>query len=205
MTIKGILFDADGVIINSEKFSVPYQKKFNVHVDEITPFFKGEFKECIVGRADLVKIIQPWLQKWKWKGSAEEFLEFWFKAEHNVDEKIIELIITLRKAGIRCYLATNQEKYRIKYIKEQMGFEELFDEVFASAEIGHKKPDIKFYEFILNKIKKEYNILPNEIMFFDDTPQHVEEARKLKIDAYIYKNFKEFKTKIDSILKSNKK
>ena len=80
MTIKGILFDADGVIINSEKFSVPYQKKFNVHVDEITPFFKGEFKECIVGRADLVKIIQPWLQKWKWKGSAEEFLEFWFKA-----------------------------------------------------------------------------------------------------------------------------
>jgi len=78
----------------------------------------------------LIELVTPWFSKWKWDGTVEEFLQFWFKAEHNVDEKIISIIQQLRKKGIRCYLATNQEKYRTQYMKDKMRFEELFDHVF---------------------------------------------------------------------------
>jgi len=200
MTIKYILFDADGVVINSEIFSVQYQKEYNVSNDKMLPFFKGEFQKCIVGKADLIELVKPWLPKWKWTGTVGEFLQFWFKAEDNIDERMISVIKQLRKKGIKCYLATNQEKYRTQYMKNHMGFEELFDHVFSSADIGYKKPEKEFYEFILNEIKNEHKVYPHEVMFFDDSKDHVESAKELDIDAHFYKNFEDFKELINPIL-----
>lgn len=190
---KAILFDADGVVINAEMFSVQYQKEYGVSNDEMLPFFKGDFQKCIVGQADLIEIVKPWLSKWKWKGTAEEFLQFWFRAEHSVDEQVIEVIEKLRKREIKCYLTTNQEKHRAQYLKEQMGFDKFFDGMFLSANIGYKKPDREFYEFILDDLKNKYEIRPQEVMFFDDDQKNIDEAKKFGIDAHFYKNFEKFK------------
>ena len=187
MKTKCILFDADGIIINSEKFSIQYQKEFGVSNDEMLPFFNGEFQKCLVGKADLKELVEPWLSKWKWDGTVEEFLEFWFKAEHKIDEEVAEIIEKLKKKGVKCFLATNQEKYRTKYMKKDMGFEGLFDYVFSSAEIGFKKPQKEFYEKVLKELKKKYGIETDEIIFFDDSQGHINEAKKLGIDGRLYK------------------
>ena len=200
MAIKCILFDADGVVINSDMFSVPYQKEHDISDDDMLPFFEGEFQNCIVGKADLIELVKPWLPKWKWKGSVDEFLQFWFKAEHKIDERVVKIIKKLRKKGIKCYLVTNQEKYRTQYMKYHMGFEELFEHVFSSADIGHKKPEKEFYEFVLNEIKNEHKIFPYEIMFFDDSKGHVKSAKRLDIHAYHYENFEDFKKLINPLL-----
>ena len=200
MTIKCILFDAGGVVINSELFSVQYQKEHSVTNDEMIPFFKGDFQKCIVGKADLIELVKPWLSKWKWEGTVEEFLQFWFNAEHNVDEQMVEIIKKSRKKGIKCYLATNQEKYKTQYMKNHMRFEDLFDHVFSSAEIGYKKPDREFYEFILNEIKNKHKIYPPEIMFFDNSQRNVDEAKKLDIEAHFYRSFEEFESIVKPIL-----
>jgi len=186
MTIKCILFDADGIIINSEKFSIQYQKEFGVSNDEMLPFFNGDFQECLVGKADLKELVEPWLSKWKWEGTVDEFLEFWFKAEHKIDEEVAEIIKELKNKGIKCFLATNQEKYRTNYMKEKMCFEGLFDHVFSSAEIGFKKPQKEFYEEVLKELKEKYGIDVDEVLFFDDSQGHIDEARKLGIDARLY-------------------
>lgn len=198
MWIKGILFDADGVVIHSEMFSVQYQKEYDISGDDMIPFFKGDFQDCIIGKADLIEVVTPWLEKWKWNGTVHEFLQFWFKSEHTTDERMVANIKSLRKIGIRCYLATNQEKYRIHYMKNDMGFEELFDKVFSSAEIGHKKPDKQFYKFILEEIKKDHEINPDEIMYFDDSQENVVEAKKLDIKAHLYHNIEEFENLVKS-------
>ncbi len=198
---KAILFDADGVVIDAEMFSVQYQEKYNVSNDEMVPFFKGDFQKCVMGQLDLVEAVTPWLAKWKWEGTPEEFLHYWFSAEHSVDEQMIETIKKLRKKGIKCYLVTNQEKYRAQYLKEQMGFDKLFDDMFLSGDIGYKKPDREFYEFILNNLKNKYEIHSQEIMFFDDDQRNVDAAKNCGIDAYFYKNFEEFQNTVKLILK----
>ncbi len=200
MATKCILFDADGVVINSEMFSVQYQKEHGVSGDKMLPFFKEEFQNCIIGKADLIESVKPWLPKWKWAGTADEFLQYWFKAEHNVDEKLITVVQQLREKGIKCYLATNQEKYRTKYMKEEMKFKELFNHVFSSADIGYKKPESEFYKFILAKIENEYKIYPHEIMFFDDSQENAAEAKRLNINAHFYKNFEDFENLVKPIL-----
>lgn len=200
MSIKCILFDADGVVIKAEMFSIEYEKEYNVSSAKMLPFFKSEFQKCLVGKADLIEVIEPWLPKWKWISSVDDFLKFWFKAEHKIDNKMVDIIKLLRKTGIKCYLATNQEKYRTEYIKNQMRFKEFFDGVFSSADIGYKKPEIEFYEIILEEIKRKNNINPNEIMFFDDSKDNVKTAKQLGIDACFYESFDEFEKIADSLL-----
>ena len=200
MTIKCILFDADGVIINSEMFGVQYQNKYAISKDDIIPFFKEDFPNCIIGKADLMESLENWLPKWKWTGTVAEFLELWFSSENNVDKRMLSMIEELRKNGIKCFLATNQEKYRTDYIRNTMNFDELFDNIFSSSDIGYKKPEIEFYEFILKELEINYAIHSNEIMFFDDSPENIATALEVNIDAHLYKDFKDFRQLITSIL-----
>lgn len=204
MNTKCILFDADGVVINSELFSVQYQKQFGISNDKMLPFFKGIFQDCLVGKADLKKVVLPYLKNWKWTGTVDEFLQFWFKTEHHIDKKMIELIKILQNKNIKCYLATNQEKYRTKYIKNEMGFKDTFDYIFSSAEIGFKKPEREFYEFIFNWLNKIESINKNEIFYIDDSQESIDVAKIFGINAYFYTDFNNFTEQINKLVKIDK-
>jgi putative hydrolase of the HAD superfamily len=200
MSIKAVVFDADGVVINSpDYFSVQYQKKFGVSNDVMLPFFKGKFQDCLVGKADLKEELMPLLADWCWPGTVDELLRYWFKAEHYIDKRMVKEIETLRKRGIKCYLGTKQEKYRTEYIRKDMGFDKIFDKIYSSAEIGHKKPDKQFFEFIISDLKKNEGILPEEIMFWDDEEINIISARDLGWQGFLYNNFEDFQKVISGI------
>ena len=117
MTIKAILFDADGVIILPNRFAVYLEHELHLTRIATQDFFSGAFSECLVGRADLKQTITPFLQRWGWTASVDKFLERWFDEENVVDQRMIQVIAELRHQGFVCGLATNQEKYRLEYIK----------------------------------------------------------------------------------------
>lgn len=201
MNTKCILFDADGVVINSEMFSVQYQIRFGVSDDEMLPFFRGIFKDCLVGKADLKEVVRPYLKDWKWTGTVDEFLQFWFKTEHHIDEKMIELIKALRSKNIKCFLVTNQEKYRTEYMTNEMGFKKVFDHIFSSAEIGYKKPEREFYEFIFNWINKTKSVAKEEIFYIDDSQEAINAANTYGINSRFYANFDDFTNQINTLVK----
>ncbi len=200
MKIKAIIFDADGVVINSPGyFSVQYQKKFGVSGDVMLPFFKGKFQECLVGKADLKEELEHVLRKWKWSGTVDELLVWWFKSEHYIDDRIIKEIVKLRGNGIKCYLGTKQEKYRTQYMKKDMGLEDFFDGVYSTSDLGYNKTDKNFYKTISQDLLEKENINPQEIMFWDDDQENVNVASGCGWNAFLYANFEEFRDKIKGI------
>jgi len=186
--IKAIIFDADGMVVITEMFSVKYCEEYKVPYETILPFFKNEFQPCLVGQADLKEQIKPYLEKWGWTKSVDDFLNYWFKAEHHVDQRVIETISKLRKSEIRCYLATNQELYRTQYLRNQMGFDTVFDKVFSSAEIGYKKPQHEYFEVIV----EDLGLSRDEVQFWDDQEKNVQLATEFGFDARLYTRFDEF-------------
>ena len=190
---KCILFDADGVVVSGVMYSVAYQKQSGVSNEEMLPFYKGVFQDCLVGKADLKEVIKPWLTKWKFEGTADEFLNNWFEHEDVRNDDVIEFIKQLRDKGIICCLATNQEHYRTQFMKERMGFADLFHHVYSSAQIGYKKPEAEFYEYIFREMNQLYGFTKEEIVYVDDTVENVEGGKNAGIHSFHFTNLADFK------------
>lgn len=187
--IKVILFDADGVLITGEKFAHHLQHEMNISQETTAPFFKGRFKDCVIGKADLKKEIAPFLPQWGWNKSVDDFLKLWFGVEHQTNKVLMNWIRELRKRGLLCYIATNQEKYRAEYIKDYMELSPLFDGVFASNEMGVCKPDQEFFYKIIDAL----GVKKNEILLWDDTQVNVDSAIKVGMNGEFFTNNDNFK------------
>lgn len=195
--IKAIIFDSDGMTNCAEKFSVRFSRDFDIPYDRILPFFLNEFKGCLIGKSDLKEVIKPYLEKWGWRGTVDDLLDYWFAGEVNVDTRVMDAIGKLKQRGIKCYLATNQEKYRTDFMIEQMNYKTIFDGIFSSAEIGRKKPQTEFFQAVLEKIG---NPPKDEVMFWDDDQENVDGAKDFGFQSCLYANFDEFKKTISHLL-----
>jgi putative hydrolase of the HAD superfamily len=191
--IKAVIFDLDGVIAISDK---RFSDRLGMSQELQDDFFKGKFLDLLIGRGDLKEELKEYIEKWGWKGSVEELLEFWFHGEHVIDERVIDVIRELRKKGIKTYLATNQEKYRTEYAINEMGLGEVFDTIFSSSGVGHLKKDDAFWQVVLQRIPAK----PGEILYWDDSQDYLEAAASAGIQAELYISFEAFKQKLDTHL-----
>ena len=190
---KVIIFDADGMVIRAEMFSDIFSREYNIPLNEILAFFENEFKLCLIGKADVKKELKKYLKKWQLNKPVNEFLDEWFQFEDKVDTRLIKIIKKLQKSGIKCILGTNQEKYRTRYLLDKMAFGKVFDKIFSSADIGYRKPQQEFYQFIYDDLKKTLiNLKKSEVLFCDDREKNVKAACDFGFEGWHYKIFKDF-------------
>lgn len=194
--LKTMLFDVDGVLLIGERWDKDLAVTYGVTPDALTPFFRGPFQQCLVGKADLKAELALYLPGCGWQQSVDDFIDFWFR-RHLLDEQLMQAIQRLRRRGIRCYLATQQEHYRTEYLLHEVGFAQRFDGMFSSADIGTLKSDVCFFRAILDILK---DCSPAEIFFWDDVPANVATARSAGIQAEVYSDFAAFQQTMLSLV-----
>ncbi|HEV7424458.1 MAG TPA: HAD family hydrolase [Candidatus Paceibacterota bacterium] len=192
--IKVILFDADGFIIKEQKnFGQMYSEKYNVPIEKIEPFFKKWYGLCKTGKVDLKTKIKPYLKKWNWKDSVDEFLNLWFTSYTEFDNEVLDLIKGMKSHGVKCYLATNQEKYRAERIKNIIQSGNYLDGIFFSCDIGYMKQEREFFKVVIDSFK---NIKPQEMLFWDSKDDSLKVAKSFGINTELYTSLKNFKRKM---------
>lgn len=188
--IKAIVFDLDGMVSKEyDWFSKAFSKKYNIVWETVLEFFFNEYKQCLVGRADVKEEFMKYVEKWglgnlSWK----EVEDLWFSENVVIESEMIDLILRLRKQGILCVLASNNEEYKRKYFSANYNLDSTFDEVVFSYEVGAKKPKPEFTNFLLEKI----GLNPDEIFFCDDTKENIDELEKQGFQTYLYSDFSKF-------------
>lgn len=192
MSYAVILFDADGVTIRPEMmFSQKLERDYGIPMEKMLPFFKGVFQECLFGRADLKEELAKVVGDWGWQKSVNEMLREWFTFENKPDAKMFHLIEELRSQGIKCYLTTNQEIYRGKYLREEMNFNNLFDGLFVSAEVGYKKKDPRFFQKIYELIDQK--IFKDQILLIDDEEENIDAAKRFGMATHLFHDIETLK------------
>ncbi len=192
MSVKAVIFDADGVLIFPWRFAEHLSREHQITQEAMQAFWQGKFLDCILGKADLKAVLPPYLKEGGWQGSAEEFMQLWFSVEDAVDARVLDTVKRLRNAGFVCCLASNQEPYRAEYIREVMGLAAEFDRLFFSCEIGAKKPDARFYE----AVEAALGLSGEQIAFWDDAPRHVDAAKERGWSAELYTDFETFEPQV---------
>jgi putative hydrolase of the HAD superfamily len=195
---KAILFDLDGLVIigNGKRFSQRISEEMDIPYEQVSEFFTKDFRECSFGRADLKEKIAPYLTKWGYKGTVDNFLNYWFEGESNTDKEVLKLASELRQKGIKCYIATRQEKYRKEYLLNVVGLKDYFDGIFCTCDIGYDKWEQGYWDYVFNAL----NSTAEKIMFFCDSQKNVDNAGKLGIQTYFYTGIDVLKDKTAHLL-----
>ncbi len=183
--IKAVLLDADGVVIAPHpRFSDRLEKEFGVPREKIAAFFGGPFQECKVGRANLKEELAKILPEWGLNTMPDELMRIWFAGENALNEDVLSVIDELHTKNIKCYLASDNEKYRAEYIMRKTGLNGKLDGAFFSCNLGATKSDPEFYR----KVLEELEISPGELMFWDDDQKNVDAGKTADIDARFYES-----------------
>lgn len=192
---KHILFDADGVLtLPEDVFSVVYARSHGLGIEPFKEFFKSEWQPIVTGKKDLKEHIVANPKLWKWGGTTDELLAYWFKTEDVRNEELIKAITELKDRGLQCYLATDQEKYRAEYMKNVM-FKDLFTDYFVSAELGVTKTNPRFFEIVLEKLRTQNpELVPSDVIFFDDSQSKIDTAKSVGIDARLFEGHEQVKS-----------
>jgi putative hydrolase of the HAD superfamily len=193
VTIKAICFDADGVVINPQmQFSKHLEKEYSISPEMMQSFYRGVFNDCLVGKSNLEDVLPAFLMDWGWKDSTREFINTWLITENVVDMRVTNAVQNLRHNGVICCLTTSQEHNRAEYMKAKMGFEDMFDHLFFSCELGSQKPHHAYFQHI----EETLGLGKNAILFWDDSRKNVESAREFGWSAEVYTDFNTFEETI---------
>ena len=186
--IKHIIFDLGNVILNIE-----YQKTINefnkIGIKDASVFYSQSIQQEIFNLLETGKISEfdflIEVNKLCPKASHKQILSAWNALILDLPQKRISLINNL-KSNFSIYLLSNTNVIHINEIKKKIGvkkynrFYNLFNKVYYSHEIGLRKPNPEAFNIILN----ENDLNVNEVLFIDDSIQHIKTAKKLGIKAY---------------------
>lgn len=192
--IKCIIFDSDGVVnFLNKQFSDRFVQEFPDQIRVMDFFKNGDYAKCLIGESSVEIEFPKYLKNSGW--TLDKILDYWNRGDRCENQEIIKYINDVRAKQIYVVLATNQANSRTKYMKEEMGFNKLFDQIYSSAELGVKKPDIEFYEKVFKDLNTRWKLLKSEIVYWDDNGKNIKNALKFGFDAHLYQDFTSF-TKI---------
>jgi HAD superfamily hydrolase (TIGR01509 family) len=107
----------------------------------------------------------------------QEIESAWLKIIVGFLPGIPELLKDIR-THVKLVALTNTNPPHVELFKKMPEFQS-FHKIFASNEVGHRKPDREIFEAVAREMK----VQPGEILFFDDLPENIEAAKTAGLNA----------------------
>lgn len=191
-TIKNIIFDYGNVIFNLNftglqqawnKLGITNAAEFYGHKQQ-DPVFnaleRGEITPAVFRERIREITDKPEL-------TDKEIDNAWNQIFLGIPEGNHELLLKV-KDKYRTFLLSNinaiHYDYVHDYLKKEFDLdsnEHLFEKTYYSHLTGKRKPESAIFEQVL----QENNLNPAETLFIDDSPQHLETAKKLGMQTYL--------------------
>ena len=187
---KAVIFDLNGVFLQSEPLSKRFEERFRIATDQFLPALKEIM--AIVRKPNApaaFSLWKPYLDQWQIALTEKEFFDFWFSGEHLVTE-LIEYAQELKDRGVKVFILSNNFKERTEYYRQS--FPQIFqcvDKAYFSWETGFVKPSTESLQLVLS----ENNLKPEDCIYFDDSDDNIKIAQDLGIKSEKWTNLDEAK------------
>ncbi|HSL29470.1 MAG TPA: HAD family phosphatase [Anaerolineales bacterium] len=186
MTIKAVFFDLGGVIVRTE-FQAPRQQladRLGIDYDDLN---KLVFDSDTSTRASVGEISseEHWIsviQRLRRPAEERQSIRDEFFAGDIVDRTLIEYIRSLRPRYKIGLISNAWGDLRDFIVREK--FDDAFDKMIISAEVGAMKPEPKIFRIAL----EQFGVKPREAVFVDDFYVNIEGCEKVGIQGIHFKD-----------------
>ena len=195
MTLKAVLFDFNGVIINDEAI---HEKIIDrLMLDENLQLKRGEFREVCLGRSDRAGITE--LLKRRGRYLTEAYLDRLLVGKAKAyQEKIdslktlpiypglAEFIAKIRVSGLKMAVVSGAMRSDIELVLDRAGLAANFELIVAGDDLTASKPEPDGYLLAVELLNQKYpgfNLQPIECLAVEDTFAGIEAAKKAGIQV----------------------
>lgn len=192
--IKAIIFDMDGVLIDSEHWWQKFEHKFFASI--LKPWNKETERNIeydIMGRGlkDIHQVLRDkYGLKMTWPALRTAFdnaaLDIYLK-QCKLMPGVLEVLDYLKKKGIKTALASSSFHSWIKMMLNRFELKKYFDAIVSSQDVGSRsKPAPDIYLYTAKKLKLE----PQDCLVVEDSQNGILSAKRagMKVVGYRSKN-----------------
>ena len=198
MSIKAVFFDLGGVIVRTE-FQAPRQQlaeKLGMEYDDLNKIVFDSDTGIRATRGEITSA-DHWasvLQRLKRPASDLALIRDEFFAGDIVDRTLVEYIRSLRGKYKTGLISNAWSDLRDFVVREK--FDDAFDKMIISAEVGAAKPEPKIFQIAL----EQFGVSPNEAIFVDDFYANIEGCEKVGIKGIHFKDAESTMQQLKKIL-----
>jgi epoxide hydrolase-like predicted phosphatase len=198
MSIKAVFFDLGGVIVRTE-FQVPRQQLADRLGMDYEDLSKIVFDSDSGLRASMGEIAadEHWasvLQRLKRPAAELSLIRQEFFAGDIVDRTLVEYIRSLRGKYKTGLISNAWSDLRDFVVREK--FDDAFDKMIISAEVGAVKPEPKIFQIAL----EHFGVKPKEAVFVDDFYINIEGCEKVGIKGIHFKDLESTMKQLKQLL-----
>ncbi len=178
--LKGVIFDMDGVIVNSEPLYIEVGKKIFLDLDLI---ISDEEYYSYIG-SSLNNMWRDIKEKYQLKGipveqlcdlSIEQIINRLINEENlRLENGFSDLIQDLKSNSVKIALATSSPDEIVKIILDKLNINNIFDTVISGDMVTSSKPDPE----IFRKAIKRLDLLPEECVVIEDSLNGILAAKR---------------------------
>ncbi len=179
------IFDMGGVVTGNTNVIPSVAEYLEITEEKFFQLAGEDWKKLLIGKVDSKQFWMRISQKIH-REIKEDLFEKFFHPKRN--SEVIQIIRDLKKK-YRVVCGTNTFQIHYQYHVKK-GDYHFFEMVYASHLLGIAKPDLRFYQHILDKEK----MTEEKTIFIDDTKENVIAAKRIGIqsirfvDSYSLKN-----------------
>ena len=174
-SIRAVVFDMDGVLINSHPAHLAAWKFFlrsqgnDVSENELAFILEGRT------RNEILRHFFGDVPELELHGYGKQKDEIFRQMERRIEAipGVIDFLQQLRRSKLAIAVATSASEIRTLSTIERMGLAEYFTAVITAADVSNGKPDPAVYRLACQRL----NIPPELALAFDDAPAGVQSAR----------------------------
>jgi len=185
--IKAVIFDMDGVLVESENAHIEAEKqtllKYGVKISaEELHTYTGTTARFMF--TELIKKNKLNTTFEKIFNEKEEILFRLLKEEMRPTKGIIELLRKLKQERVKLAIASSSHRRLIEFVLEQLNIALFFASVISSEDVANSKPDPE----IFLKSASKLGVNPADCVVIEDSKLGLEAARRARMKCVGYRN-----------------
>lgn len=204
--IKNIIFDYGNVIFELD-FQKLEQAFKDIGIPDTATFFSHKVQNELFDQLDLGTITAGEFRDEVRRISGKSDLQdddinnAWNALLVGIAEGNHDVLLEMKDRYRTFLLSNNNEmhyNYILQYLKQNFGLDDnssFFEKDYYSHLMGMRKPNAEIFEFVLNA----HALVPEETLFIDDSPQHLEAAKKLGIKTALVERPEPLRNIIDRL------